>query len=158
MSMMNRSRLIIVGSIIVLCIVAFSITNYIADFEAVNSLKLVIKNARLSNIQLTNCQLLVTVAISNPSQRNLYVESVSLRVFLAESYIGNASLSSFSSIHNSTQEQIVSLLIYYSDVAHAVIEAIENRDFNILVSGDAYASVFFGLFHVSVPFTATFSS
>jgi hypothetical protein len=55
----------------------------------------------------------------------------------------------------SSKEHVISLTLFYSDVARAVIEGIKNKNFDIDISGDAQGYVFYGLFIVSVPFSAS---
>jgi hypothetical protein len=69
--------------------------------------------------------------------------------------VGNSSLLQLSIPNKSSREHVISLTLLYSDIAHAVIEGIKNKNFDIYISGEAQGYVFYDLFIVSVPFSAS---
>jgi LEA14-like dessication related protein len=126
-----------------------------ADAAAINELKIHVEDVRLADIGLTSCDLLVTINFTNPTSRDLSIVSATFDVFVADSYVGNSSLLQLSIPNKSSREHVISLTLLYSDIAHAVIEGIKNKNFDIYISGEAQGYVFYELFIVSVPFSAS---
>jgi hypothetical protein len=141
----------IIGLVIII-LVAVSILQIMADKAAINELTIHAEDVRLADIGLTSCDLLVTINFTNPTGRDLSIVSARFDVFVADSYVGN---SSFSIPNKSSKEHVISLTLLYSDIAHAVIEGIKNKNFDIDISGEAQGQVFYDLFIVSVPFSAS---
>ena len=144
----------IIGLAIVILIV-ISILQIMADAAAINELKIHVEDVRLADIGLTSCDLLVTINFTNPTSRDLFIVSATFDVFVADSYVGNSSLLRLSIPKKSSREHVISLTLLYSDIAHAVIEGIKNKNFDIYISGEAQGYVFYELFIVSVPFSAS---
>jgi hypothetical protein len=152
--MIKKRYLIIIGLVIVI-LIAISILQIMADAAAINDLRIHVEDVRLADIGLTSCDLLVTINFTNPTSRDLSIVSATFDVFVAYSYVGNSSLLQLSIPNKSSREHEISLTLLYSDIAHAVIEGIKNKNFDIYISGDAKGYVFYELFIVSVPFSAS---
>jgi LEA14-like dessication related protein len=152
--MIKKRHLVIIGLVIVIPI-AISILQIMADAAAINELKIHVEDVRLADIRLTSCDLLVTINFTNPTNRDLSIVSATFDVFVADSYVGNSSLLQLSIPNKSSREHVISLTLLYSDIAHAVIEGIKNKNFDIYISGEAQGYVFYELFIVSVPFSAS---
>jgi LEA14-like dessication related protein len=152
--MIKKRHLVILGLVIVIPI-AISILQIMADAAAINELKIHVEDVRLADIRLTSCDLLVTINFTNPTNRDLSIVSATFDVFVADSYVGNSSLLQLSIPNKSSREHVISLTLLYSDIAHAVIEGIKNKNFDIYISGEAQGYVFYELFIVSVPFSAS---
>ena len=144
----------IIGLVIVI-LIAISILQIMADSAAINELKIHVEDVRLADIRLTSCDLLVTINFTNPTSRDLSIVSATFDVFVADSYVGNSSLLQLSIPNKSSREHVISVTLLYSDIAHAVIEGIKNKNFDIYISGEAQGYVFYELFIVSVPFSAS---
>ena len=149
---MKKRYLVIIGLVIAI-LFAVTILQFMADAAAVNELKINIENVRLADIGLTSCDLWGTINFTNPTNRDLSIASATFDVFIADSYVGKSSCSQFSILSNSSREQVISLTLLYSDVAHVVFEGITNRNFDIYISGEAQKYVCYGLFTISVPFS-----
>lgn len=152
--MIKKRHLIIIGLVIVI-LIAISILQIMADAAAINELKIHVEDVRLADIGLISCDLLVTINFTNPTSRDLSIVSATFDVFVADSYVGNSSLLQLSIPNKSSREHVISLTLLYSDIAHAVIEGIKNKNFDIYISGEAQGYVFYDLFIVSVPFSAS---
>ena len=152
--MIKKRHLIIIGLVFVILIV-ISILQIMADAAAINELKIHVEDVRLADVGLTSCDLLVTINLTNPTSRDLSIVSATFDVFVADSYVGNSSLLQLFIPNNSSREHVISLTLLYSDIAHAVIEGIKNKNFDIYISGEAQGYVFYDLFIVSVPFSAS---
>lgn len=152
--MIKKRYLVIIGLVIV-TLIAISILQIMADAAAINELKIHVEDVRLVDIKLTSCDLLVTINFTNPTSRDLSIVSATFDVFVADSYVGNSSLLQLSIPNKSSREQVISLTLLYSDLANAVIEGIKNKNFDIDISGEARGYVFYKLFIVSVPFSAS---
>jgi LEA14-like dessication related protein len=152
--MIKKRHLMIIGLVIVI-LIAISILQIMADAAAINELKIHVEDVRLADIGLISCDLLVTINFTNPTSRDLSIVSATFDVFVADSYVGNSSLLQLSIPNKSSREHVISLTLLYSDIAHAVIEGIKNKNFDIYISGEAQGYVFYELFIVSVPFSAS---
>jgi LEA14-like dessication related protein len=152
--MIKKRHLIIIGLVIVI-LIAISILQIMADAAAINELKIHVEDVRLADIRLTSSDLLVTINFTNPTSRDLSIVSATFDVFVADSYVGNSSLLQLSIPNKSSREHVISLTLLYSDIAHAAIEGIKNKNFDIDISGEAQGYVFYELFIVSVPFSAS---
>jgi LEA14-like dessication related protein len=150
--MIKKRYLMIIGLVIVV-LVTISILQIMADKAAINELTIHAEDVRLADVGLTSCDLLVTINFTNPTSRDLSIVSARFDVFVADSYVGNSSLQHLSIPSKSSKEHEVSLTLLYSDFAHAVIEGIKNKNFDIDITGEAQGQVFYGLFIVSVPFS-----
>jgi Late embryogenesis abundant protein len=144
----------IIGLVTVI-IVAISILQFIADAAAINQFKINVEDVRLADIGLTSCDLWVTINFTNPTNRDLSIASATFDVFVADSYVGTSSLSKLSIPNKSSRKHVISLTLLYSDIVHAVIEGIKNKNFDIYISGKAQGYVFYGLFIISVPFSVS---
>lgn len=151
--MIKKRHITVIGLIIVIIVATVVILEFMADATAINEFKINIENVRVADIGLTSCELWVTINFTNPTNRDLSIESATFDVFIAGSYVANSSLLQFSIPSNSSIEQVISLKLLYSNIAQAVIEGIKNRNFDIYISGEAQGYVFYGLFTVSVPFS-----
>jgi len=143
----------IIGLIIVIIIIFISILQFMADAAAVNEFKINVENVRLADIGLASCTLWVTINFTNPTNQDLSIVSATFDVFVADSYVGNSSVTQFSIPKKSSREQVISLTLLYSNIAHAVMEGIRNKNFDIDISGEAQGYVFYRLFIVSIPFS-----
>lgn len=154
MQMMKKRYFILIGLLIVV-LVGFPIVQIMADAAAINGLKIHVEDVRLADIKLTSCDLLVTMNFINPTSQDLSIVSASFDVFIADSYVGKSNLSHLFIPNKSSREQVISLTLLYSDVAHSVVEGIKNKNFDIYISGEAQGYVFYDLFLISVPFSAS---
>jgi len=148
-----KKRHLVIISLVITILVAVTILQFMADAAAANEFKINIENVRLANIGLTSCDLWVTINLTNPTNRDFSIASATFNVFIADSYVGKSCLSQFSIPSNSSREQVISLTLLYSDIAYVVFEGITNRNFDIYISGEAQAYVFYGLLTISVPFS-----
>jgi LEA14-like dessication related protein len=153
--MIKKRYLVFIGLVIVILIAAISILQIMADAAAINDLKIHVEDVRLTDIGLTSCDLLVTINFTNPTNRDLSIVSATFDVFIADSYVGNSSLLQLSIPNKSSRVHVISLTLLYSNIAHAVIQGIKNKNFDIYISGEARGYVFYELFIVSVPFSAS---
>lgn len=152
--MRKKPYAIVIGFVISILIILLAV-QFLADAAAINECTIYINDVRLADIGLTSCDLWVTINFTNPTSRDFSVESATFDVFVANSYVGNSDLSQFFIPSKSSREHVILLTLLYSDIAHAVIEGIKNKNFDIYISGEAQAYVFYGLFTVSVPFSAS---
>lgn len=148
----------ILGLIIVVLLAVF-VHQYMADTASMNDFTIHIKQVALARIGMTSCDIVVTVNCTNPTNQDLSIASATFDVFIAGSYVGSSSLSHFTIPRRSSKDLTVSLTLLYSNLAHAVLEGIQNKDFILNVTGVAHGYVFFRLFTAFVPFSlsATYS-
>lgn len=150
--MMKKPRLMIFG-VVVFVVISFFIFQFLNDAAAVNKLQITINDVRVTDIKMTSCDLLVTINIKNPTDRDLSVASAYFDVFIADSYVGNSNVSEFKILKKNTRELFIPLRLLYSDLTQAVINGVINKNFNLYISGGAQGYVFYGLFTITVSFS-----
>jgi LEA14-like dessication related protein len=152
--MIKKIHVVIIGLILVLLLVVIFL-QFMADVEAIKKFNITIEKVQVIKMGLFSCELAVTVNFTNPSNRDLSVETATFDVSMADSHLGKNSLSHLSFPSNSTTEQEISLTLLYINIPRVVIEGIQNRNYDISISGEAQVYVLYGLFTVSAPFSLT---
>lgn len=155
-NMVKKKLLMIIGVVVVIFLSLF-LVQFFSEAAAANKLRITIEDIRLANIGLASCDLFVTVNLSNPTNQDLFISFASFDVFVAESYVGNSSISDVLIPKISSEEEAISLTLLYSDIAQAVLQGILNKNFDLAARGMAEARVFFGVFTVKVPFSISSS-
>lgn len=139
--------------LIVVILLGFFVLQYLADAASMNDFKIAIKNVNVARIGVTSCDIIVTVNFTNPTNQDLPIASAAFDVYVADSYVGHSNVSSFTIPKRSTKEQQISLTVLYMNLAHAVLAALLNNNFEINITGEAQGYIFYGLFKTTVPFT-----
>ena len=149
---MRKKRIVMILGLIVVILLGFFVLQYLADAASMNDFKINIKQVNVTRIGVTSCDIIVTVNFTNPTTYDLPIASATFNVYVADRYVGNSSVSSFSIPKRSSAEQQISLTVLYSNLAHAVLEALLNNNYTINVTGEAHGYVLYGLFTTTVPF------
>ncbi len=154
---MVKKKLFMIIGVVIVIFLSFFLVQFFSEAAAANKLQITIETIRLANIGLASCDLFVTVNLSNPTNQELCISFASFDVFIAESYVGNSSISDVLLPKVSSEEEAIRLRLLYSDIAQAVLQGIRNKNFDLVVRGVAEARVFFGVFTVEVPFSISSS-
>jgi hypothetical protein len=148
---MNKVILAIVIIIIIsISFLSYIFLNYRSDVEAINNLNLDLKDVDIFEINiLTSFKLKLTVEITNPSNREINDLSSNFEIFIEDQYIGQGNFSNVNINKNSKINQDISITIYYSGLAEAIVEIIKNLidegDFTLKIDGTLYAKTLFGM-------------
>ncbi len=148
---MNKVILAIVIIIIIsISFLSYIFLNYRSDVEAINNLNLDLKDVDIFDINiLTSFKLKLTVEITNPSNREINDLSSNFEIFIEDQYIGQGNFSNVNINKNSKINQDISITIYYSGLAEAIVEIIKNLidegDFTLKIDGTLYAKTLFGM-------------
>ena len=147
-------------AIIITIIIIFSSLlgyRYITDASAIDDVEVILEQLTLEELRLTYCTLKLSIDIYNPSYQDISEVSAVFDVFIAGNYVGSGSFPKSFLPSQSNSKKDVSLTIYYADMASAVINGIQNGNFDLTIEGEAKGTVFFNLFTVSKEFVSTYS-
>ena len=147
--MIKKNFIIIILTVIILIILGFLGFTYTADVAALDNAKVSIKDIRFQEIGLTSCKLKIFIEISNPSDRYISGLTADFEVFINENYVGSGSVSRISIPAQSNREKGVTITIFYTNAAEAVIDGIQKGYFDLSINGDASGDVLFGLITVT---------
>ena len=150
---MIKKRYLVILGVVIASLGAVTMIQFITDAAAVNEFTIRIQEIHVADIGLLSCDLWVTVNFTNPTNQDLSIASATFNVFIDKNYVGKSSISQVSFPSNSSREQVLSLTLFYSDLANVIVEGIKNRNFDIDVSGDAQVFVLYRLLTISVPFS-----
>jgi LEA14-like dessication related protein len=154
---MKTKRIITLLVLVVVILIGFFTLQYLVDAAAMNDFKVTIKQVNVTHIGVTACDVLVTVNFTNPTSQDLPIESASMDVYAADSYIGHSDVSAFTIPRHATAEKQIFLTVLYVDLAHAVLEGLLNNNYVINVTGTAQGYIFYGLVKTTIPFTLSFT-
>ena len=151
----------IIYIIAIICIVGFVsgfLTYlYINEVNALNDMTISVRAVTLDELRFTYSRLKVVVEFTNPSSLGLSDVSSWFDVYIANTVVGNGSFSNFDIDAKFTSSKEVYITVYHADVADAVIDAIENHNFDLTIEGTVRQKVLFDILTVTKPFTATYS-
>jgi len=154
--MKNKTKIIAVIAIIVILSSVLSY-RYVTDVAALNDVEVTVESITLQELRIAYCTLKLSVDIFNPTHQDLSEVSAEFDVFIADSYVGSGSFPKSFIPTQSNSKKDVTLTIYYANVANAVLDGIQNRNFDLTIEGEAKGKVFFDLFTVSSRFVSTYS-
>ena len=130
---------------------------YISDVNALNELQVSVHSVDLPDIKLTYCVLYFVVNVSNPSIRDVSGVSAEFTVNVSGVVVGTGNVPEIAVLAESYKHQTVSVRVYYSDVASAVIETIKGGGFDVEINGLMYGKVLFGFVTVSEKINSSYS-
>jgi LEA14-like dessication related protein len=128
---------------------------YISDVDALGKVKVTIKRIGVEEIGLSSTTLKLTIDLSNPSDRDVSNLNANFKIYIAGNYIGDGVSSKVNVPAKSSKEKDVQIVIYYSNVATAVIDALTSLDFELSIDGKAESSILFGIITISQDFQAS---
>jgi hypothetical protein len=152
--MKKRTYVVILGLVIGILLI-ITLLQIMVDIEAMKKLTITIEDVQITNRGLFSCDVLVTINFTNPSPRDVSVETAVCDVSIADRYLNTYHLSHLSFPSNSSQEQVMSLTLFYINIPRVVLEGFQNRNFDIDITGEAQVYVLCGLFTIPAPFSLT---
>jgi len=146
--MKYKIKIIAIITILALLVGFFSYI-FISDTSAVSKIKVNIKKIGIEEIGLSSAKIKITIVLSNPSERDVSNLKANFKVYIADNYIGDGISSKETVPAKSSREKDVQIVIYYSNVAGAVIDALTTLDFELSINGNAESDILFGLLTIS---------
>ena len=145
--------------IIILSILSFIYVNYKSDVEAINDIDISLNNVDIFDLEITSFKLNLDVEIINPSNREINQLSSDFDIYIENKYIGTGNFSNADIQKNSNISKDVIITIYYSGLAEAVVNVIENLisdgEFDLRINGIIYAKALFGMSIIEQTFIAS---
>ena len=130
---------------------------YITDASSLDKVEVTVVGITLEELRLTYCKFTLSIDIYNPAHQDISEVYALFDVSIAGNYVCNGIFPKSFLPAKSNIEKEVTLTIYYADVAIAVIDGIQNRNFDLTIEGEAKGKVLFNLFTVSKNFVSTYS-
>jgi len=150
---------IVIFIIIILSILSFIFVNYKSDVEAINDIDISLNNVDIFDLEITSFKLNLDVEIINPSNREINQLSSDFDIYIENKYIGTGNFSNADIQKNSNISKDVIITIYYSGLAEAVVNIIENLisdgEFDLRINGIIYAKALFGMSIIEQIFIAS---
>lgn len=157
--MQVRRNYIFISLILLLVITVFLISNYYGDVEALKNVDVSVISAHVSRLGLTNCTLILTLNISNPSSHDISSLSSNFEIFIENISIGHGSFSGVDIKSYDVIQKDITVIVVYSGVAEAAVNVLRNiwngETSNVKIRGDISGSVLFGLTTFSYSFIAS---
>ena len=145
--------------ITILSILSFIYVNYKSDVEAINDIDISLNNVDIFDLEITSFKLNLDVEIINPSNREINQLSSDFDIYIENKYIGTGNFSNADIQKNSNISKDVIITIYYSGLAEAVVNIIENLisdgEFDLRINGIIYAKALFGMSIIEQTFIAS---
>jgi hypothetical protein len=145
--------------IIIISILSFIFINYKSDVEAINDINISLNNVNIFDLKITSFKLNLDVEIINPSNREINQLSSYFDIYIENNYIGNGNFSNVNIQKNSNISKTIIITIYYSGLADAAVDIIENLinegEFDLRINGTIYANALFGMSIIEQTFIAT---
>lgn len=151
----QKNQLVVLASVLILISIGGGV--YIGDANTLQELQISIQGADFPEIGLTYCTLYFVVNISNPNSRDVLGVSADFTVNISDVVVGTGHVPVVDIPRNSFRLQRVSIRVYYSDVASAVVEIIKGGHFDVEIDGVIRGKVLFGLFTVSEKISSGYS-
>ena len=157
--MKKEYSIILIIIIVTILLFSFIFINYNSDFEAINSLNVKLRDVDIFDASIASFKLKLIVEIINPSDRDIIELSSDFEIFIEDNYIGEGNFSNININKNSSENKDIIIIIYYSGIAEAVVDVIENiineGNFNLKINGTLYAKALFGLSLIEQNYIAT---
>jgi len=132
---------------------------YYADVAAMSSIEVTIKNVDITDRKVTSFKLKLDANLYNPTDQDISGLSSVFDIYIEDNYVGEGGFSNVFIPAHTQSEKDVSITIYYSGLAYAVVDVIKNviteGDFNLIISGNINGNVLFGLIAFSQEFETT---
>ena len=143
--------------IIVVIILSFLAISYIMETTAISKLQVTVKNVQIQELKVSYAKLKLFIEMSNPTSWDISQLSTDYNIFIASSIVGNGSIAITNIPAQTTKEASTTVIIYFANVANAVLEALTKQNFDLTIQGTLHAKVLFGFFSISQDFSSTYS-
>ena len=154
---MRLQRVLVVIGVAVALIVAGMGYTYYIDVAAIRDSRVVMEDARLTELSFTQATLAIQVTISNPSSRDIADLTVSFDILISETFVGNGSFPSLTIPAHDLRTREMNVTLYFAELASAVIAAIQQGTFLIMMQGTVKGRVMFGLTTFSQSFSSSYA-
>jgi LEA14-like dessication related protein len=152
---MKKSIIIIISIILILILITVSITGlYVIKLNTLNNLTVSIDQVTIEELKLSYVTLNLSTTFTNPSNTSIDDLSAFFDAYISDIHIGTGSLSKTDLLPQSSSNHPTTLTLFFSDIASAVIESIQEREFIIEIKGNAQTTILFG----SIPIEKSFIS
>ena len=153
---MHRKRIALLSSALIIITVTIAIGYSVyTDVSALSKITVTIHNIQLQEVHLTYSQIQFTLFFTNPTTKNITKLQGEFTIYLTNNSIGKGNFSELSIPPQSNTEKPVEFTIYYSQVANAVIEGIQQREFTLTLYGEIQSPILFDLLTITHPFTSS---
>ena len=153
--MKNKRLHICIGiGIITVFLLLFGFTVF-NGVNTLNNISVHVQNIQLEDIGLSSTKLKLTVLFSNPTAHDLSYLSGVFSIYIADTYVGNGSFPYFSLYANSQKSEVVSLTLYYANLANAVLEGLRQGEFDLTFKGEIQTRILFDLLTIKHSFSSS---
>jgi len=154
---MKRKSFVFLVIFIVIILLCFLAIRYIMEANEIRNLQVTVEGVQIQELKVTYNKLKLIIEISNPTKQDISQLYIDYNIFIADSFAGNGSIPLTNIPAQTTKETSTTILIYFVDVANAVIDAIINHKFILTIQGTLYARILSNLFSISQNFSSTYS-
>jgi len=152
----KKSSSIYIIIIVVAIIMSFLTIKYIIDASAISKLQVTIKSVQIQEIKVTYAKLKLNIEISNPTSEDISQLSTDYNIFITGSIVGSGSMRLTDITALTVKGTSTTIIIYFANIANAVIDAILNQNFSLTISGILNAKILFDLLPISQNFSSTY--
>lgn len=149
-------KLLLFLVIIVIIILSFLSIRFVMETTAISKLRVTVKGVQIQELKVSYAKLKLFIEISNPTGEDISQLSTDYNIFIASSIVGNGSISLTNIPTQTTKNASTIVIIYFANVANAVLEALTKQNFNLTIQGTLHAKVLFGLLSISQDFSSTY--
>ena len=142
--------------IIVVIILSFLAVRYIMETIAISKLQVTVKGVQIQELKVSYAKLKLIIEMSNPTGEDISQLSTEYNIFIASSIVGNGGISLTNIPAQATKEASTTVIIYFANVANAVLEALTKQNFNLTIQGTLHVKVLFDLLSISHDFSSTY--
>ena len=157
--MTEKNVMVVIILAIILSISVFLGYIYYTDVAAMISIEVTINDVDITEVKLTSFKLKLDANIYNPTDQDISGLSSTFDIYIEDNYVGQGDFSNIFISAHAQSEKDVSITIYYSGLAYAVVDVIKNviteGDFDLIISGNINGNVLFGLIAFSQEFETT---
>lgn len=145
----------IISSIIVILILLSSISGYIyfKDADALSKVRLKINDIDFISLNLNRALLVISVNFMNPTNTDVNNLESTFDIFIESNYIGKGNFSDIDIESNSNITKQVKVDIFYSGLAHSVVDLISNfiqqKNSSLEIIGNLKSDSIFGIIKIS---------
>ncbi|HDS58994.1 MAG TPA: hypothetical protein ENN54_01695 [Thermoplasmatales archaeon] len=137
-------------------VIAGSGYTYYADVSAIRDSQVQLENVRLTSLRLTQATLALQVTVDNPSGRDISDLTVSFDILLADAFVGNGSFPALSVPAHGQRTRDLNATVYFAQLSSAVISALQQGRFVVVLRGTVEGRVLLGLTTFSQSFSTSY--
>ena len=130
---------------------------YYADVSAIRDSTVLLEHVRLTSLGLTQATLGMEVTVSNSASRDISALAISFDILLADDVVGNGSFSQLSVPAHGQRTRDLNITVYFTQLSAAIIAALQQGQFVVVLRGMVEGRVLFGLTTVSQSFSTAYA-